>query len=101
MRVESERSLEVVFSPSEKGLVANCHDQMCFHPRMVTHQVTSSMTDAMSQNIIQQGFLQNLTIDYFDVDTDPMMKFESGYPYRTLTKLFAMANPNHQLVSGN
>lgn len=74
---------------------------MCFHPRMVTHQVTSSMTDAMSQNIIQQGFLQNLTIDYFDVDTDPMMKFESGYPYRTLTKLFAMANPNHQLVSGN
>eukprot|EP00434_Breviolum_minutum_P029070 symbB.v1.2.025715.t1/scaffold2509.1/size77380/2 len=45
-------------------------------------EVTSSMTDAMSQNIIQQGFLQNLTIDYFDVDTDPMMKFESGYPYR-------------------
>ena len=40
------------------------------------------MNDAMSQSLIEQGFSGDIILDYLDVDTDPMEKFESGYPYR-------------------
>lgn len=48
-------------------------------------QVKSSLVkDAMSQSLMDQGFSGSITLDYFDVDTDPTEKFESGYPYRLL-----------------
>ena len=50
-------------------------------------QVKSSlMKDAMSQSLIEQGFSGDIVLDYLDVDTDPMEKFESGYPYRPLVE---------------
>ena len=43
------------------------------------------MKDTMSQSILNQGFAPEMTLDYLDVDTDPTEKFESGYPYRSLS----------------
>eukprot|EP00913_Durusdinium_trenchii_P007020 g6604.t1 len=45
-------------------------------------QVESLPTDALTQLLSQSGTVPNMTIDYFDVDTDPTGSFESGQPYR-------------------
>ena len=57
------------------------------HFQLRCFQVKSSlMKDAMSQSLIEQGFSGDIVLDYLDVDTDPMEKFESGYPYRPLVE---------------
>ena len=42
------------------------------------------MNDPMSTWLGKYGLVDNITLDYFDIDTDPSGSFQAGQPYRSL-----------------
>ena len=47
-------------------------------------KVGGAMNDPMSTWLGKYGLVDNITLDYFDVDTDPSGSFQAGQPYRSL-----------------
>ena len=45
-------------------------------------KVGSAMTDEISEWFGKYHLVDNITLDYFDIDTDPSGAFQPGQPYR-------------------
>mmetsp|Transcript_63589 Transcript_63589/g.131705 ORF Transcript_63589/g.131705 Transcript_63589/m.131705 type:complete len:864 (+) Transcript_63589:81-2672(+) len=70
--VSQATGLRLVVLKQEKGKVL----------RQWRMDVGGAMNDPMSTWLGKYGLVDNITLDYFDVDTDPSGSFQAGQPYR-------------------
>ncbi|CAE7564443.1 unnamed protein product, partial [Symbiodinium microadriaticum] len=70
--VTQATGLRLVVLKQEKGKVL----------RQWRMDVGGAMNDPMSTWLGKYGLVDNITLDYFDIDTDPSGSFQAGQPYR-------------------